>query len=168
MEHYRKLVQLLETRMQVIAPIRQVEYLALKIDELENRLRKILRDAIAKQRERLTLAAQKLQEYSPRNRFCLGRQQLDSYRHRLRKSTQVTLDASGEQLRQLEKRLLNNSLQSTLKRGYALLKNDRGAILGNTQKARREKQILAHFHDGVLPLSVEAAPQKIGEITHKL
>ena len=55
-----------------------------------------------------------------------------------------------QHLEYMDNRLKNSSIQSSLKRGYVILKNDSNKVLSNVQMAKKSDEIKALFVDGEL------------------
>jgi exonuclease VII large subunit len=61
----------------------------------------------------------------------------------------------ADKLQSLDHRLTNCSLQSTLKKGYAYIKNEEGKIFSKASSLQNKAKIIAHFKDGSRNLRVE-------------
>ena len=144
----------LQTKLNLIAPQRQVQVLNMKLDDLENRLGQVLRTRLGREQTKLAHVSQRLIEHHPRNRVQLACQSLGSLEQRLRRAVQIAAREKREHLIYLQKRLENSSLKSTLRRGYAFLKDSDGTIVDSAQKAKPDDRINAYLHDGELPLKV--------------
>jgi len=144
----------LQTRMHIIAPQRQIEILGMRLDDLENRLDQSLQKRLNKERTRLALLTRKLIEHHPKNRIILAQQKLNNLEHGIKRATQVVTKTKKEQLEHLEKRLKNSSLNATLRRGYAVLKDPEGKIIDRVKTSKAHDQITAQLQDGELPLKV--------------
>ena len=144
----------LQNRMLLVAPQRQIQMLGMKLDDLETRLSQSLKTRLGNERTRLAHAAQRLTEHHPRNRIRLERQSLNNLEQRLSHAVRIAASAKQEHLTHLQKRLENSSLRATLKRGYAILKDESGVIVDSAQAAKPDDRITAQLHDGELPLKV--------------
>ena len=60
------------------------------------------------------------------------------------------LQTKHQHLEYNDHRLQNSSIQSSLKRGYVILKNDSNKVLSNVQMAKKSDEIKALFIDGEL------------------
>lgn len=143
-----------QTRLEIIAPQRKIEMLGMRLDDLENRLSRSLQVRLNRDGARLSHAAQRFAGRHPRNRIGLARQQLDNLAHSLERAAQVVIGIKGEHLLHLKKRLDNSSLNATLKRGFAVLKDEQGAIIGTVNEGMHHDQISAQLQDGALTLKV--------------
>lgn len=144
----------LQTRMHFITPQRQVQMLGMRLDDLENRLGQSLKNRLSQGHAQLARASQKLAERHPRNRISLERQSLDNLERRLHRAVLATAHSKKEHLLNLQKRLENSNLQSTLRRGYAILRDNEGNIIDSVQKGKTHDQLTARLQDGELPLKV--------------
>ena len=144
----------LQTRMHFITPQRQVQMLGMRLDDLENRLGQSLQKRLSQGHAQLARASQKLAECHPRNRISLERQSLGNLERRLHRAVLATAHSKKEHLLNLQKRLENNNLQSTLRRGYAILRDHEGNIVDSVQKGKTHDQLTARLQDGELPLKV--------------
>ncbi len=154
-EHRQKIEQL-RARMQIIAPQRQVELLGMRLDEFENRLKQAIRGQILERDRNTRQLGQRLAPHHPRARLALFRQELGHQAGRLERAVEAGLRQRKQELAGFERRLSNNSLQSTLQRGYAILQNENGEILDNIEKARAAASIRARLKDGELQLETKA------------
>ena len=144
----------LQAKMHIIAPERQVEMLGMKLDDLENRLGQSLQTRLTRERTQLAQYSQRLAEHHPRIKISLAHQALENLDQRFGRAAQVDTHAKNEHLLHLQKRLENSSLNATLRRGYAVLKNTDGAIVSSAQSGQAEDQLTAQLNDGEIALKV--------------
>lgn len=144
----------LQARIHRIAPEHQIEILGMRLDDLENRLHQCLQVRLTHEQAKLAQYSQGLAEHHPRIKTSLAHQSLKHMDRRLTLAAEVAASSKHEQLLYLQKRLENSSLNATLRRGYAILKNVDGAIVGSAQNAQREDRLSAHFKDGEVALQV--------------
>ena len=144
----------LQAKMDIIAPQRQIEILGMKLDDLENKLSQSLQVRLTRESGRLAQISTKLSERHPRNRIRLAHQMLENFTHSLERAVQVTLNTKSEHLLHLQKRLDNSSLNATLQRGYAVLKDREGKIVSSAREGRHFDQLTAQLQDGELKLKV--------------
>lgn len=152
-EHLRALADF-QSRMRIIAPGRQLEVLGMRLDDMENKLGKSLRQRLAREQERLTASAHNLQIHHPRVRIRVAEQGLRDSARRLERATAVAARIQREKILSLRKRLVNGSLHATLRRGYAILQKPGGEIVANAASARNEDELTARFHDGEIAINV--------------
>ncbi|HAV14579.1 MAG TPA: exodeoxyribonuclease VII large subunit [Opitutae bacterium] len=142
------------TRLQLIAPDRQIEHLGMKLDDMENRLGNQLREHVRINKDRLSEQAQQLSEHHPRVKLQLASQSLRTLEHQLLQAVKVCVSAKKEHLSHLQKRHENGDLNATLKRGYTVLQDPKGTIIDSAQTAQEESELIARFHDGQINLEV--------------
>ena len=144
----------LQTKMRLMTPQKQVQMLGMRLDDLENRLSQSLKARLGQERTQLARASQRLAEHHPRNRIGLASQSLGNLKHGLRRALQVAVHSKKEHMLHLQKRLENSSLKATLRRGYAVLKDNEGTIIDSADKGLEHDRITAYLQDGELPLKV--------------
>ena len=144
----------LQTKMDIIAPQRQIEMLCMKLDDLENKSNRCLQIRLNRESARLAHIAQKLAERHPRNKIDLARQTLETRAHSFERAVQVALQTKGEYLLHLQKRLDNSSLKATLRRGYAILKDREGKIVDSAHDCSNHDKLSAQLQDGEIALKV--------------
>jgi exodeoxyribonuclease VII large subunit len=142
------------SRMQIIAPDRVVEHLGMRLDDLENRLSRSLKERLVRDKDTLAQSSHRLNTHHPRLKIGLANLSLHEVRRRLARAVKVDTQAKSMQLTDLEKRLENSSLSATLRRGYAVITKSDGAIVSTAQAAQTEAQLTARFHDGEVALEV--------------
>lgn len=144
----------LQTKMRLLTPKRQVQMLGMQLDDLENRLNQSLKTRLGKEHTQLAHASQRLVGHHPRNRISLAYQSLSNLEHGLGRALESAMHIKKEHMLHLQKRLENSSLKATLRRGYAVLKDNTGAIVDSACKGKKHDQITAYLQDGELPLKV--------------
>lgn len=142
----------LTARLRAIAPARQLELMAMRMDEIENRLRRGAEVRLSNNWRLLDGLSRRLLLQHPELRLKLAQQELASKATRLARATGQSLSDHGKVLQNLAKRLENSSLQSTLERGYAILQADDGRILSDRKTAEAETSIRARLRDGEIRL----------------
>lgn len=143
-----------QTKLRLMTPQRQVQMLGMQVDDLENRLGQSLKTRLELGQKRLAQAKQRLAERHPRNSIGLAYQSLGNLEHGLKRAVQVAAHSKKESVIYLQKRLDNSSLKSTLRRGYAILKDSRGAVIDSSSKGKQHDRITACLQDGELSLKV--------------
>lgn len=146
---------------------RMLEQAANLTARLDNRLERL----VERKRHRLALATAHLRNQHPRNRLEQGSLRLDDLHGRLGHALETILRqyanqlelASGrfhalrpeqqlrhsrEALRQLRLRLVNNSHQATLKRGYAIIRDPDGTVLGDSTRIPSGARFSVDMRDG--------------------
>jgi exodeoxyribonuclease VII large subunit len=121
------------SRLRQMAPAAQVERGYLRLDDLANRLTAAWRSTAEAKRARLAGARSRLAQRWPEARV-----QLESHR-----------------LRSLEKRLQAASPKSALKRGFVILRDERGQPVPRRAGVRSGQRLTAQFDDGEAGLRAE-------------
>jgi len=130
-DHHHNLKHL-HHRIKAISPQASLEYMLLKLDDLRNQLNTRLTDRLYNYKDSLSEYKHRIQSITPREKIALEK----------------------EKLSQLEKRLFSNRLESTLKRGFVVLKGQKANFIKNTAEALSEKNFTAQFHDGEVAVQV--------------
>lgn len=136
------------SRMQIIAPERCIQDYGMRLDESQNRMSRILSNRISQKRQKLAQQAERMAEHHPQTRIRPARRSLDDISRRLRHSREVGQARIRDRLQHLKQRLESGSLQSVLKRGFAIIERNDAGILDSARDAEKEKQVWARFHDG--------------------
>ncbi|HET7535737.1 MAG TPA: exodeoxyribonuclease VII large subunit [Candidatus Didemnitutus sp.] len=121
------------SRLRLLAPTAMIEQNQLRLDDLANRLGGALRQAVQTHREKLGEARGRLAAASPEKRV-----QFESHR-----------------LLSLWKRLESASPRSVLKRGYAIVRDDRGRPVARAKATAPGQSLVNEFHDGSVRVRVE-------------
>lgn len=144
----------LHSRLRFIEPKRQTQMLGMRLDDLENQLSQSLQKRLTQERARLALASQKLTTHHPQNHISLAHQSLRNLKHGLERAVKVAAHSKKERLMHLGKRLENSSLKATLRRGYAILKDGKGAVIASAKNTKTNDLVTAHLQDGEITLKV--------------
>ncbi|MGB0335092.1 MAG: exodeoxyribonuclease VII large subunit [Opitutales bacterium] len=142
----------LQARMHVIAPQRSVQYLGMRIDDLENRLKSHLSGRLFVAQKQVGQLAQRVAERHPRTRIRFAYDSLEDTTRRLERASARAGRDKQDLLDQLQHRLSNGSLQASLKRGFAVIQSQDGHIIDSAGKAGKESLLSARFHDGEIEL----------------
>jgi len=148
-------------RLQLANPARRIERLGMRVDDFENRLVGALRDRIHGEHRRLGRLGSDLARQHPIVRIRAARRQCEDRRRRMRRAFTVALGRHKEALGYLRHRLDHGSIQSSLRRGYAILTDPGGKVLTRAEEARKHPSLRARLQDGELTLRTdEKAPDK--------
>ncbi|MCH2155159.1 MAG: exodeoxyribonuclease VII large subunit [Opitutales bacterium] len=132
-------------------------------------------DRLRVRRQALDLFEQKLERQSPRNRIEREWMRLDDLENRIQSGSRMRVNELGRHLDQwfirfnrhdpnlrikhlqervasLGQRLETCSAHQTLKRGFALVRDQQGNIVPSRRDVRRKKRLELQFHDGELPV----------------
>jgi len=113
-------------KLRAASPVAKVENLSLRVDDLGNRLAICLRDASSLARKQLSALENRFAMADPGNRFRLERAKMDG----------------------LEKRLQSGSLESTLRRGFALVSDSEGHPISRREALTAGQDARIRFMDG--------------------
>lgn len=150
----RRELRFLEGRLRAIAPARQAGNLGIRLDDASGRLRAALRERLARIREELQAHDQNLGRQSPGPRLRLERQQVSAIGHRFHQAARHQLSSRQQAITAAAQRLENGSLQSGLRRGFAILRDESGNILSRAAAVREQERITAQLRDGDVSLHV--------------
>jgi len=121
------------SRLRLLSPAALVERGHLRLDDMSNRLASALRASAHLRRQRLSGAASRLERASPETRV-----QIESHR-----------------LLSLWKRLQGASPLSVLNRGFAIVRDERGAPVTRRAAIKAGQRLEAEFADGKAPVRAE-------------
>lgn len=146
----------LNARMRIIAPERKVQHFGMQMDDLENRLSRHLTRRIAEGQQALARCGQRLSEQHPKTRIGMAGQLLGDFSRRLARAVDLDRSQKQDKVQTLRKRLDNGSLQATLRRGFAMVRNTEGRVIDHAAAAQEERALKIRFHDG--EISLKTAP----------
>jgi exodeoxyribonuclease VII large subunit len=147
----------LARRLQQLHPGVELRQRAQRLDDLEQRLIRVLRaDLSARQRTLVQLAAE-LRQHSPALRVANARRRLDSARSSIEAITRARLEQFGKRLAVAARTLDAVSPLATLERGYAIVTDSKGTVVTNAQDVRVGQLIDARLTQGSIRARVERA-----------
>jgi exodeoxyribonuclease VII large subunit len=138
----------LEKRLQ--HPGRRLQHIAQRIDDIEQHLQGGFRMKMQSLQHRLTTQQSRLLQNSPAHRvahYSLSQQSLDM---RLQQAMQKKLGGHGQQLAGLARALDTVSPLATLGRGYAIVRDGKGALLRSSKDISTGDSIAVQLHKGTL------------------
>lgn len=145
-----------DSRMRIIAPERRVQHHSMQLDEIENRISRVLSKRITDEQQTLAQLIQRITEQHPRTRLRLAKQSLNESSRRHKRAKDLDTNRIKDRLLNLQQRLESGSLQATLKRGFAIIQSKDGRIIDCARKAKKEPSLSARFHDGKVYLKKDA------------
>jgi exodeoxyribonuclease VII large subunit len=147
----------LARRLQQLHPGVELRQRAQRLDDLEQRLIRVLRaDLSARQRTLVQLAAE-LRQHSPALRVANARRRLDSARSSIEAITRARLEQFGKRIAIAARTLDAVSPLATLERGYAIVTDSKGTVVTNAQDVRVGQLIDARLTQGSIRARVERA-----------
>lgn len=141
-----------DARMRIIAPERRLQHHSMQLDDIENRISRMLSKRISDEQQTLAQFTQRITEQHPKTRLRLAQQYLDESSRRLKRAKELDTTRIKDRLQNLQQRLDTGSLQATLKRGFAIIESKDGRILDRAEEANKEQSLRARFHDGAVSL----------------
>ena len=149
-EREKARLEQLAARMRIIAPERQIELLGMRLDDLENRLSGATNETLQKNLIKLNQLDRALTRHHPESRLQLLREKVENRSTRIGRSKRPQISKSI--LISQQKRLKNNDIQATLRRGYTILQDDSGTILESAASVEKAQSIVAKMQDGEVEL----------------
>lgn len=147
-EEARRSLGDMDARLRAVAPQRSIETAKLKLDELASRFSAGMREALGQFRERLTIAKSNLLTTRPDRNAVRCRQNLTSLENRFARSADRRLTSARNRFQELTLRFQSLSPDATLKRGYAILVDEKGAVLRSVAKLKKADRVRATLKDG--------------------
>lgn len=145
-------LQKISHKLVLHTPQNYIDKMMIQMDVLEKKITYNLAESIKfKTAEYFGLKAQ-LTELHPRKYLETYSLESKIRKKQLEQFSRDCLQTKRQSLEFHEHRLQNSSIQSSLKRGYVILKNDSDTILSNLQMAKNSDAIKACFIDGELSL----------------
>jgi len=137
-------------RLHVLHPGRRLQERAQRLDELDERLRHALSARLAAQRERLQNQGARLLRADPAQRLQGERRHIDSLATLLRGRMQTLLADRGARLMRAQALLDSLNPDAVLARGYAIVRDQQGAVLHNAAQVPPGSAIEAKLARGSL------------------
>ena len=148
LEEARRSLGDMDARLRAVAPQRSIETAKLKLDELASRFSAGTREALGQFRERVTIAKSKLLTTRPDRNAVRCRQNLTSLENRFARSADRRLTKARIRFQELALRFQSLSPDATLKRGYAILADEKGTVLRSVAKLKKADRVRATLKDG--------------------
>jgi exodeoxyribonuclease VII large subunit len=129
--------------------------LAKILEELAVRLKGIPEGFLSRASERIQLDETRLTSCSPTSRIERQHQFLDDLQSRMIRTIESFFEKNSYVLRSLGQRLEGSSLNSTLRKGFAYLKDEDGKIIDLAKDLKKGSKVLATLQDGNKRMKVE-------------
>jgi exodeoxyribonuclease VII large subunit len=139
-----------QARLTVLHPGRRLQERAQRLDELDERLRHAWTARLEIQRQRLRTQSGRLLRADPAQRLHGERRHLDSLALLLRSRMQTLLGDRGARLARANALLDSLNPEAVLARGYAIVRDEHGAVLHDAAQARPGSAIEARLARGSL------------------
>lgn len=129
-------------------PRRELQEKAQRMDELDTRLHRSLKQRLEAHRVRTGHLQQRLAMQSPRRALDTAGERVQQLDERLAKAFQSRLQHQQEQLQHIAQNLQLVSPLATLGRGYSIVRDDDNTIVRNAEQLSPGQTIRAHFGQG--------------------
>ncbi len=139
-----------QARLTVLHPGRRLQERAQRLDELDERLRHAWTARLEIQRQRLRTQSGRLLRADPAQRLHGERRHLDSLALLLRSRMQTLLGDRGARLARAQALLDSLNPEAVLARGYAIVRDEHGAVLHDAAQARPGSVVEAKLARGSL------------------
>ncbi|MFP8965655.1 exodeoxyribonuclease VII large subunit [Pokkaliibacter sp. CJK22405] len=168
LQQHHQYVQQLQRRLR--QPERQWQQYSQRLDELRQRLEYRLQQQLRERRQQLAQLIQRHEQQSPERRLATQRQQLEQLSSRLHRAIKQPLESPGSKLQQLEQRLLQQGQKliaerkerlgqqmralhlvsplATLERGYAIVQDEQGHVVQDTQQLVAGQSVVTRLGQG--------------------
>lgn len=149
----RRLLQRLHNQLEHLSarlrdPRRELLEKAQRMDELELRLNKAIRDRLDQQKQKTDYLLQRMSAQSPRRTLKTVKEQTQRLEERLTLATRHQLRQKDERLQHIAQTLHVVSPLATLGRGYAIVKDDNDRIVRKAGDLETGSQITARLGHG--------------------
>ncbi|MCW9011131.1 exodeoxyribonuclease VII large subunit [Marinobacter sp.] len=149
----RRLLQRLDNQLGHLSarlrdPRRELLEKAQRMDELELRLNKAIRDRLDQQKQKTDYLLQRMSAQSPHRTLKTAREQTQRLEERLTLATRHQLRQKDERLQHIAQTLHVVSPLATLGRGYAIVKDDNDRIVRKAGDLETGSQITARLGHG--------------------
>lgn len=137
-------------------PGQRLRQWALRLDELDLRLRNTLQRRLREQHQHVRLLQSQLQRHNPVLQLSHLRARFTALRKQLLTANSRTLQLQQQRLHAAAQLLNGVSPLATLQRGYAIVSNEQGDVLRNTQNTQVGDSVCARLAQGQLICTVES------------
>jgi exodeoxyribonuclease VII large subunit len=144
-------------RLQQLHPGVELRQRAQRLDDLEQRLIRVVRSNLGEQQRTLAQLAAELRQHSPALRVANAQRRLEAARATLDRIAHQTIAQQRNRLAIAVRTLDAFSPLATLERGYAIVTDSKGTVLTNAQDVRAGQLIDARLTQGSIRARVERA-----------
>jgi exodeoxyribonuclease VII large subunit len=148
LEEARRSLGDMHARLRAVAPQRTIETAKLKLDELVSRFQLGTRQALGSFRERANIARSDFLKTRPDRNAVRCRQALTGLENRFARSVDRRLGEIRNRFQETNLRFQSLSPDTALKRGYAILADEKGSILRAVDQIKRANRVKATVQDG--------------------
>jgi len=135
-------------RLRAHTPARFVENRHLRLDELQQRMQSHMQANFSRHSHEIAVLEERFKNLHPVRSIETQRQRLISLEQRFGREIAFQITSRNQQLASMEKRFSSLSFENVLKRGYALVRDERGNVVTGTNRLKHGKRIEIQLHDG--------------------
>ena len=145
----------LQRRLQQLHPGVELRQRAQRLDDLEQRLIRVLRSDLGDRRGTLMQLAAELRQHSPALRVANARRRLEGARASIETIVRQNVERFGKRLAIAGRTLDAVSPLATLERGYAIVTDSKGTVITDAQDVRAGQLIDARLTRGTIRARIE-------------
>jgi exodeoxyribonuclease VII large subunit len=145
----------LQRRLQQLHPGVELRQRAQRLDDLEQRLIRVVRSELSERRRTLAQLAAELRQHSPALRVANARRRLESASATIERIAHATMEQQRNRLAIAVRTLDAFSPLATLERGYAIVTDSKGTVIMNAQDVRAGQLIDARLTQGTIRARIE-------------
>ena len=147
----------LQRRLAQLHPGVELRQRAQRLDDLEQRLIRVVRSDLGERHRTLVQLAAELRQHSPALRVANARRRLEIARASIENCVRQNMEGFGKRLAVAVRTLDAVSPLATLQRGYAIVTDSKGTVVTNAQDVRTGQLIDARLTQGTIRARVERA-----------
>jgi exodeoxyribonuclease VII large subunit len=145
----------LQRRLAQLHPGVELRQRAQHLDDLEQRLIRVVRSNVGERRRTLLQLAAELRQHSPALRVANARRRLEIARASIESCVQQSIERFGRRLAVASRTLDAVSPLATLERGYAIVTDSKGTVITDAQNVRAGQIIEARLTKGSVRARIE-------------
>jgi exodeoxyribonuclease VII large subunit len=145
----------LQRRLAQLHPGVELRQRAQRLDDLEQRLIRVVRSNLGERRRTLLQLAAELRQHSPALRVANARRRLEIARASIESCVQQSIERFGKRLAVASRTLDAVSPLATLERGYAIVTDSKGTVITDAQDVRAGQIIEARLTKGSVRARIE-------------
>jgi exodeoxyribonuclease VII large subunit len=145
----------LQRRLQQLHPGVELRQRAQRLDDLEQRLIRVVRSDLGDRRGTLMQLAAELRQHSPALRVANARRRLEGARASIETIVRKNVERFGKRLAIAGRTLDAVSPLATLQRGYAIVTDSKGTVITDAQDVRAGQLIDARLTRGTIRARIE-------------
>ena len=154
-ERLHSRLNLLKSQFYVLSGIHKIEQYHLRLDDLQNRLQGSEYRYLDECRRLLICLSTRLAECSPKNQCQMAKLQLAHLQKRFLLSVFQSLENKKNQLNRFHERLSSSHIETTLRRGFVLVEDERGELVTSCTSLQKGQQLINRFIDGKIVVELQ-------------